>query len=94
MIGTKLYRSENILDVPYRDVPYRDVPKKQKGHFSIEQNAIDNTTAGSLVDWPVSLTHVQMADWQGRLGIGGVSGMLKVEISILISCHIFVVFHY
>ena len=45
MIGTKLYRSDKI-----RDVPYRDVPKKQKGHFSIEQNAIDNTTAGSLVD--------------------------------------------
>ena len=45
MIGTKLYRSDNILDVPYRYVP-----KKQKGHFSIEQNAIDNTTAGSLVD--------------------------------------------
>lgn len=37
--------SDNILDVPYCDVP-----KKQKRHFSIEQNAIENTTAGSLVD--------------------------------------------
>ena len=45
MIGTKLYRSDNIPDVLYRDVP-----KKQKGHFSIEQNAIENMTAGSLVD--------------------------------------------
>ena len=57
MNGTKLYRSDNILDVPYRDVP-----KKQKGHFSIEQNAIDNTTEGSLVDWPVSLPLVGRAE--------------------------------